>query len=173
MRLCITKIKQRPVTAQSYQLVDTSIDPARFGYHDFVVDGDVAFDGRVTNKGEGIFEVDGTYQTRLKLNCSRCLTPFELPVCGEIHALYGSSAEEDADGELTVRSFSGEEIELDELLLSEINFALPMQPLCREDCRGLCPECGTNLNNGACTCAKETIDPRWEKLAYFKFNGNE
>ena len=173
MRLSITKIKQQPSAVQQYQLVDDQLDPTAYGYTDFRLSEPVSFTGRVINNGDGLFEVCGSYQTKLQLICSRCLSPFELPVAGEITALYGSSPHEDADGELAVHSFSGDNIELDELLLSEISFALPMHPLCKEDCRGLCPECGTDLNHDACSCAKEQIDPRWEKLAYFKFNGDE
>ena len=173
MRLDISKIKQRPAAVQHYQLVDSGLTAAAHGYTDFSLAGPVAFTGDVTNNGDGLFSVSGVYETKLQLTCSRCLSSYELPFTGEIKALYGASPQEDADGELAVHSFSGDNIELDGLLLSEISFALPMQPLCREDCRGLCPECGVNLNHDACSCAHENIDPRWAKLAYFKLNGDE
>ena len=173
MRLSISKIKQQPAATLRYQLTDEQLDPAAYGYSEFRFAAPLVFDGQATNRGGGLFEVTGGYQTSLQLICSRCLNAFTLPLSGEIKALYGSSPEEETEGELAVHSFSGDNIDLDELLLSEINFALPMQPLCKEDCRGLCPECGTDLNHGACSCAKEQIDPRWEKLAYFKFNGDE
>ena len=46
--------------------------------------------------------------------------------------------------------------------------AVPMKPLCREDCQGLCPECGKDLNLGPCAGAHETVDPRWEALRALK-----
>ena len=173
MQLCITKIKHHPAASQHYELVDDQLTAAAHGYTEFSLAGPVIFKGQVTNNGDGMFMVSGVYQATLQLTCSRCLSSFELPLTGEINALFGASALADAEGELAVHSFSGDNIELDDLLLSEISFALPMQPLCREDCRGLCPECGTNLNHDACSCVKETIDPRWAKLAYFEFNGDE
>ena len=173
MRLSISKIKHQPAASQQYQLVDDQLNPAAYGYTEFSFTEPVSFTGKVTNTGKGLFEVAGIYAAKLQLTCSRCLSPFELPVTGEITTLYGSSVEEETAGELAVHSFSGDNIDLDEFLLSEISFALPMQPLCKEDCRGLCPECGTNLIYDACSCDKEQIDTSWEKLAYFKFNGDE
>ena len=60
------------------------------------------------------------------------------------------------------------EVELRPLLLEQIQLNVPMKPLCRADCAGLCPTCGANLNEGPCGCQKDEIDPRWEGLKAFQ-----
>lgn len=58
----------------------------------------------------------------------------------------------------------GDELDLDELIYSDIILLTPTKFLCKEDCKGLCPTCGKNLNEGDCACAKQQTDPRLEAL---------
>ena len=107
----------------------------------------------------GIF-VCGELQAKLQLVCSRCLVSFEKPVLLKIEEEYLSRAEE--------RAFAIDEhgeIELSEAVRQYMLLASPMKPLCREDCAGLCPVCGHNLNQGTCECPPGHIDPRFEPLA--------
>ena len=71
MRLSITKIKQQPSAVQRYQLIDDQLDPTAYGYTDFRLSEPVSFTGRVINNGDGLFEVCGSYKTKLQLICSR------------------------------------------------------------------------------------------------------
>ncbi len=64
--------------------------------------------------------------------------------------------------------YEGDAVDLDELVREQILLALPTRTLCREECKGLCPECGANLNAGECDCAQKEIDPRWAALADLK-----
>lgn len=170
MRLSLTKIKHQTALIEEYRLCEPLPSPVAYGYTHFDLDDPVHFCGHVTNKGDGLFLVDGNYQTEVELRCSRCLSSFKLPVSGDIHALYGAEAKDDYDGEVAVHAFLGDTIDISELLMDEISFVLPMQPLCREACLGLCPVCGADQNSGACSCTKEKIDPRWEKLAMLKID---
>lgn len=82
----------------------------------------------------------------------------------------GSHREEGLDDrglkadELAVSFYQDERIDLSQMTLEQIVLALPMKPLCKADCRGLCPECGANRNTTRCACAPEDTDPRWATL---------
>ena len=77
------------------------------------------------------------------------------------HVLVTSLNREDNDELILVES---QEIDLDELVMSDLLLTLPMKHLCREDCKGLCAQCGKNLNEGDCGCKKKPVDPRLEAL---------
>ena len=59
-------------------------------------------------------------------------------------------------------------LETDPILIEQLQLNVPMKPLCRVDCKGLCPECGAELNAGACPCGETKVDPRWGTLAALK-----
>jgi uncharacterized protein len=75
-----------------------------------------------------------------------------------------------AEEDLETSYYRDDQIDLDELLREQFYLALPMKPLCLEECRGLCPQCGTNLNAGACACDTAWRDPRLEALRDIKNN---
>jgi len=70
----------------------------------------------------------------------------------------------EASGEAEFTFFEGKKVEIEPVAAEELVVALPETPLCSVECRGLCPECGTNLNDGSCDCVNDNVDPRWEKL---------
>jgi uncharacterized protein len=82
----------------------------------------------------------------------------EVEVC-ELYTAPGHEAEDDA------YRVGGTEIDLEPMLRDALTLALPLNPVCREDCAGLCAHCGKDLNEGACDCVEDTTDPRWEALA--------
>ena len=129
---------------------------------------DVAFD---LHKDKEKFRLVGSVATELELSCSRCLELFRLPVANEFDLRYLPASEVSSDAEQEVREddletsyYRDDQIDLNELLREQFYLALPMKPLCREDCRGLCPQCGTNLNTGTCDCAPVWEDPRLAPL---------
>ena len=73
-----------------------------------------------------------------------------------------------SDDDVDFAPFEGDEIDLGELFREQILLAIPMTPLCREECKGLCPVCGADLNAGECSCERGEIDPRWSALADLK-----
>lgn len=123
------------------------------------------------HKDKDRFRLAGTVRTELELPCSRCLEPFRLPVDASFDLRFLPAAEMAADGEREVQEedfevsyYRDDQIDLNELLREQFYLALPMKPLCREDCKGLCPQCGTNLNAGTCECAARWEDPRLAPL---------
>jgi uncharacterized protein len=113
----------------------------------------------------------GRVRTTLQLACSRCLEPFDVPVDSEIDVLFlpaaanvGEGEREVGDDDLGVAYYKDEAIDLGEVMREQFYLALPMKPLCQDDCRGLCPVCGVNRNRETCTCQNEWVDPRFEAL---------
>jgi uncharacterized protein len=117
--------------------------------------------------------VRGAVQARLRLECGRCLEPFQLPVSQDLDLFYlphkadQDEEEEDEvelkDHEMVVAYYRDERLDLGEMLREQFILGLPMKRLCREDCRGLCPTCGANRNTAPCACPPET-DPRLSVL---------
>jgi uncharacterized protein len=117
------------------------------------------------------FRLVGTTATALELTCSRCLDDYRWPVETPFDLLYLPQAENVGDGEVEVEDedlntayYQDDEIDLGHLIREQLYLAVPMKPLCREDCRGLCPECGTNWNKATCRCRHEWADPRLNGL---------
>ncbi len=109
-----------------------------------------------------------------QLECSRCLTPYPFREEEEFTLLLtprpsasGAPKEiELAPADLDTQYYDPAQpvVELLPIAEERVQMALPMKPLCRADCRGLCPSCGNDLNLGSCACARDTVDPRWEAL---------
>jgi uncharacterized protein len=123
------------------------------------------------HKDKDKFRLVGKAQTELELLCSRCLEPFRMPVDSSFDLRFLPATEMAADDEREVQEadlettfYRDDQIDLNELLREQFYLALPMKPLCREDCKGLCAQCGTNLNTGTCACAAEWEDPRLAPL---------
>jgi uncharacterized protein len=155
--------------------IDRTVDPADLPAIDadaFRVAAPVrlAFD---IHKDGTQFRLVGGVASTLTLACGRCLDDISLPVDLAFDLLYlphqantgGEGDEvEVEDDDLTTAYYSNDEIDLGHLVLEQFYLALPMKPLCRESCRGLCPECGTNLNTATCSCVREWTDPRLDGL---------
>jgi DUF177 domain-containing protein len=130
--------------------------------------------GRVRRTGVAV-AVDGHIDTRVKVECDRCLKPVELPVITDFALEYITEADYESssaaalnDEEMSVSVFDGESIDVDEIVKEQVLLAVPARTLCREDCKGICPECGIDLNTGQCSCAAEEVDPRWAALKDLK-----
>ena len=113
---------------------------------------DLAFE---IHKDKDKFRLVGTVATELELPCSRCLEPFRLPVAAPFDLRYLPASEVSSEGErevddedLETSYYENDAIDLNELLREQFYLALPMKPLCQEECQGLCAQCGTNLNTG-------------------------
>ena len=114
----------------------------------------------------GVF-VRGTLRSALRAICSRCLNTFDYPVMQNIEEEYLSKAEE---GAFAINA--GGEIDLSEAVRQYMLLAVPMKPLCRPDCAGLCPSCGRDLNAGLCECPRGDVDPRLAPLTGWFKDGN-
>ena len=123
------------------------------------------------HKDKDRFRFVGRVRTELELPCSRCLEPFQLPVDAAFDLRFLPAAAIAVDSEREVQEddfeisyYRDDQVDLNELLREQFYLALPMKPLCREDCQGLCPHCGTNLNTGTCECETQWEDPRLAPL---------
>jgi uncharacterized protein len=109
--------------------------------------------------------VAGEIDSTVPVACSRCLEELPARVRAVVDVRFiprpptGDRVELGTD-DLDLDFYTGDEIDLSTLLESETALALPMKPLCREDCRGLCPVCGSNRNLVACVCPERAPDPR-------------
>ena len=126
-------------------------------------------------KNKQQFRLVGRVQTILELTCSRCLEPFTMPVDQTFDLRYLPRAENTGEGEreieeddLTTAFYENDQIDLDHLMREQFYLALPMKPLCRGSCRGLCVICGTNLNRETCSCKQGWDDPRLAVLRELK-----
>jgi uncharacterized protein len=104
------------------------------------------------------------------LKCDRCLDSFTLPINTDIQAVYTTdqSLLKDQDDEFLRGLPATGEIDLSEDVRQMLLLQIPMQLICREECRGLCDQCGMNRNTGSCDCNHDKIDPRWEQLKALK-----
>ena len=112
--------------------------------------------------------------------CSRCLRPddrkfsveFEV-FCDKIGARKGKPRSDEEDGETYVAHHDGKVLDLGPVVREAVVLSSPMKALCREDCKGLCPVCGVNLNEQTCGCAANKPDARWNVLEKFKKEGSK
>ncbi len=115
--------------------------------------------------------VNITVEAGVQAECARCLRPVSLEISGELGYLYYSHGAEELDefdDYMPVEvSFFGRVVDVMPQIQESIYTLLPTKVLCREDCKGLCPICGTDLNEGECSCTEEDIDPRLEALRNF------
>ncbi len=153
--------------------VERALQPSLFepADEDYRVVAPVELSMDVAKAGGDAFRVGGTYRTRLELACSRCLQPFEVPLETEFDVRYlpaadstGEVEHEIAEDELEVAYYRDGALDVVGLLREQLQLALPMKPLCSDACRGLCPECGANLNRTECGCAPKWEDPRLTPL---------
>jgi uncharacterized protein len=115
--------------------------------------------------------VVGDLSSRVELACARCLEPVVRDVTKTFDLLYRPLGVDAGRAEMSVTTaeaevgyYEGEGLELGDVLREQLLLALPLKAICREDCRGLCPHCGHNLNFEQCTCSEPVEDPRWTAL---------
>jgi DUF177 domain-containing protein len=113
----------------------------------------------------------GNVSTQLEVRCARCLEPVAEKIGESFDLIYrpqgvDAIAEEQSisSAETEIGYYQGEGLLLEDVLKEQILLALPVKQVCRQDCKGLCPHCGTNLNNASCDCAAAMPDPRWSAL---------
>ena len=159
--------------------IDRTFEPDAFALKDeeFRIVGPVVL-GADLRKDARKVRLVGRVSGTLECDCSRCLEPFEVPVDAAFDVMFlpaesnvaglpskgESEAEEVREDDLGVSFYKDETLDLGDLMREQFFLALPMKPLCREDCRGLCPVCGINRNRETCSCRAEWVDPRMEPL---------
>ena len=124
---------------------------------------------------EGQIRITGELQTRVEMVCARCLEPVTEEVSREFDLFYkpiATMTKEEQErlklDDTEIAFFEGEGLFLTDVLAEQVLLALPMKAICRSDCRGLCPQCGVNLNNEECRCEAHVGDPRMAPLSRLK-----
>ena len=136
------------------------------GGRQYRVAGVVTVDLLVSKSGSD-YRLSGRVAGELELECSRCLEPCRLDAGIDVDLLYVPASENRGDGEVRIEEddlstafYRDERIDLAHLVQEQFQLALPMKPLCRADCRGLCAVCGGDRNAVPCRCADTWEDPR-------------
>ena len=148
--------------------------------------GEVRFDGPVVVSGRvqriaGLVEVEGEVRVEARMACGRCLEDLSLPLDARFCLTFSRELpeivdeEDGAEVELSAEEmglipFSGDEIDLREAIQEQVVMALPLRPLCRTECRGLCPQCGADLNRETCSCEAPVFNNRFGTLRELKIN---
>jgi uncharacterized protein len=163
LQVDIRELARGPV-ATTGELAAT--DPVLAGL-DFVLSGPVRVRGRLQAAGEGRYYWHGHIVAQVQAHCRRCLEPVAVSVDTDIGALFTSDADAADDPDSYPVVGDATLIDVTPAVREELILAVPQYVVCRDECRGLCPRCGGDLNAGPCGCAPET-DPRWQGLARLK-----
>jgi uncharacterized protein len=124
---------------------------------------------------EGQIRIEGQLETKIEMVCARCLEPVIEDVNRTFDLFYaplpkGAKPKEDQlkDDDTEIAFFEGDGLFLADVLREQVLLALPLKVICQSDCRGLCPNCGANLNHEECRCETHATDPRLAPLARLK-----
>lgn len=121
--------------------------------------------GRLSSASEGRFYFSGRMEGSIQLACRLCLEEVDVDVDEEVHFLLAEiGAEEADDPEVFLYDPNAPMIDLRPAIRETWLLSAPAYVQCREDCKGLCPTCGTNLNESTCNCTTTKTDPRWDAL---------
>ncbi len=119
--------------------------------------------------------VVGDYATQVEILCARCLEPVLRDLASKFDLLYrplgvdaGKAERSVHEADTEIGYYQGEGILLQDVLREQVLLAVPLKAVCRENCKGLCPHCGRNLNVESCHCDPSLPDPRWDALKSIK-----
>jgi len=181
MRLSVRGIQSQPGAKVRAEFRE---DGARLLDGTVQTEGPIELDVVATNLG-GRIGLEGRLRARVRLTCSRCAQDFILHVDEPVHEIFvrqagpgdrqrvprdetsevwASDAAAFLDEETEERPFWQDTLELDELVRELLLLAIPMKPICRDDCQGLCPVCGGDRNHVLCSCQQDMTDPRLAAL---------
>lgn len=155
--------------AGSIREIDRQIDVAEFVFDDTRIVEGSKVDVELTLEAltDGIV-VHGKLQADWKFECRRCLRPLNGRTEVEVQELY-QAVISDPDA----YPITGEQLDLLEMARENVLLAVPLAPLCRAECPGLCPQCGADLQSAPCSCSRQIRDERWAALDALKTDENQ
>ncbi len=139
--------------------------PANLFFDTVNVAGSLKAELSFTRNDEDIY-VLGKASVRLKAECGRCLNQFELPVEVDIQTAF--FPEEKVGEDEDSYTYKGDSIDVLPMLCEQLLLQMPLRTVCGEECKGLCPSCGKNLNKGGCGCSTDAVDGRFAVLKKLK-----
>ena len=150
-----------------------SISVDSLGRSELLGVGGISWSGRVVRDLAG-YRLEARLSYEQTLTCNRCLEPLTMAVDEEIELAIDTSGSEPMLGEHELRAndlktlfVEGGQLDTTPILMEQLQLNIPMKPLCREDCAGLCPQCGADRNRTPCACTPEA-DPRWQALEQWR-----
>jgi uncharacterized protein len=168
MIFTLTELEHHPI------LFDVRYPPGELSFsEEFTQAGDLEASGSATllHNTLGEIRVQGKIKIAVDGACDRCLEAARLELDSEFDFFYRPVIKRGAhgevhleEGEIDISFYEGDGVELEEVLREFVLLAKPMQTLCQEGCKGLCPRCGANLNRAGCTCAPEPKASPWSAI---------
>ena len=154
----VAELLRRPATRKAYELVVPAVGMTLGGDAEVPDGTPVVVDVVVESLSDGL-TVNGEVRTTWTGTCRRCLGPATGELVADVQELYQvhPTSEE-------AFAFDGEQLDLRPMVRELVLMELPAAPVCRDDCAGICPTCGTDRNVATCDCAPTTMDPRWAGL---------
>jgi len=123
----------------------------------------------------GEIRINGKVNAEIDVNCDRCLEPVQRRIESNFDLFYRPTPENTAhrelaidEGEAEIGFYEDGGIELADVIREYILLSMPMQQVCKEECQGICPQCGLNRNTGHCQCETKIVDERWTALRELK-----
>ena len=153
--------------------VETPLEQLGLDHEEWTAAGPATVRLRVT-RDDDLIMVDGEISARLQFECSRCLSSSLYPMTVPVHITLSPAGSGKSEGVYQLQAgdleqllYHDDGIEMNDVVREQLLLALPMQVLCRPDCRGLCPSCGQNLNERACQCTTTVETPLAAQLKRF------
>lgn len=166
MRILLEKIGAEPLQWQE----TVEVTAAELERTELLELGGISWSGRVWLDRPG-YRLEASLAYEQTVLCDRCLSPIVQTVENDIALLVLPNAPQPTEDEIELSSdelevlyLEGEEIDGRRILIEQLQLNVPMRAVCKDDCQGLCPQCGVNRNLEECSCKTEIADPRWEAL---------
>ena len=166
MRILLEKIGAEPLQWQE----TVEVTAAELERTELLELGGISWSGRVWMDRPG-YRLEASLAYEQTVRCDRCLSSIVQTVENDIALLVLPNAPQPTEDEIELSSdelevlyLEGEEIDGRRILIEQLQLNVPMRAVCKDDCQGLCPQCGVNRNLEECSCETETTDPRWEAL---------
>jgi len=163
VRINVAQLRRTEGGSERYQFSEI-FAPIEMGKDMLVFHTPLEVQINLINTGKSLL-VSGQANTRLAVNCSRCLREFLYNLDFEFEDEWIPAEFSSPDQEETALIFEKDEFSIDERILEHLFLHLPMRFVCSPDCKGLCVKCGADRNNTECNCTNEDIDPRLEILS--------
>jgi uncharacterized protein len=160
MKINISKILRCEGIKENFDIIDSDQHELVFNNQSFKTLPPLSVRGYAVNYA-GKIEIEYEASAKVDIQCSRCIENYIADVhASSVHTFVREGFQTDEDQHI----YTGDEIDLTDIVLNEIAAELPMKPLCTTDCKGLCPDCGANNNQRPCGCKTEEIDSRLQVL---------
>ncbi len=170
MQVQLEQVRQKPFRWDEVRQISVE----RLARSEVVELGDVAWQGEIRYAAPG-FHLVASVEYQQTLDCVRCLRPMKHSAVADLELMVFIEEADASPGEheleesdLGVLYLDSDILDMEPLLLEQLQLNIPMHPLCRQECKGLCPVCGADRNRTSCDCEHEPADPRWAGLTDLK-----